>query len=388
MNDVQSASRGTQREPASGALPKPNIADITSAVRQHPDFAGHERVLAVSEPASGLDALIAIHDTTLGPALGGCRLATYESSEAALADALRLSRAMTYKAAVAGVALGGGKAVMRKTPAFRATEALFRAFGRALEALDGRYITGEDAGSTVREMDWIGAETRHVIGTTRLGGTPSSATATGVLAGMKAAVAHRLGYERMAGVTVAVQGLGGVGMVLCELLAAEGARLVVADIDPARCDEARRRIEARVVAPAEIHRIPADVFAPCALGGVLDDASVPALRCAVVAGAANNQLRHSGIAGELRRRGILYAPDYVINAGGLIAAFMSLSGYRPGDDAVLARVRGIASILTAMARRADAEGRTPAAVADLIAEERIAAGRAAPGAAQKRRTGT
>ncbi|MPY71277.1 MAG: hypothetical protein GEU92_14465 [Alphaproteobacteria bacterium] len=364
------------------------IVDITSAARQHPDFARHERVLMVTEPSSGLDAIVAIHDTTLGPALGGCRIAAYESPGEALADVLRLSRAVTCKAAVAGLALGGGKAVVRGRPGFRPAEALFRAFGRALESLGGRYITGEDVGSTAREMDWIEAETRHVIGTTRLGGTPSSTTAAGVLAGMRAAVAHRLGTDRLAGATVTVQGLGGVGMVLCELLAAEGARLIVADIDPARCEEARRRLKARIVDPAEIHRIPADVFSPCALGGVLNDGTVAALRCAVVAGAANNQLRHPEIAETLRRSDILYAPDYVINAGGLIAAFLSLKGYRPGDAAVLARVREIGSTLTGIVRRAEAKDQSPAAVADLLAEERIAARHAARGATVERRTGT
>jgi leucine dehydrogenase len=349
-----------------GALPM--IEDVSSEARGHPRHDGHERVLRVRDPVVGLDGFIAIHDTTLGPALGGCRMARYGSDREALGDALRLSVAMTYKAAaMAGLDLGGGKAVLHTV---EPSPALFRSFGRAVESLGGRYITGEDVGTSVREMDWIAQQTPHVIGTSALG-DPSPMTAKGVACGIRAAVRHRLGAGSLDGVTVVVQGLGHVGSALVELLAAEGARLVVADVDPARCTAVRERHAAVVVDPLEIHAVRADVFAPCALGGALDARTVPELCCAVVAGAANNQLDRKETAELLRERNILYAPDYVINAGGLIAAALSRAGHRMGSPEVDARIAGITTTLTHVFKRADAEGRPPLLIADRMADERI-----------------
>jgi leucine dehydrogenase len=347
-----------------------SVRDITIDARRHPDFAEHERVFAVHEPSTGLDAFIAIHDTTLGPALGGCRMAVYPSRDAALGDALRLSQAMTYKAALAGLDVGGGKMVVIANGLAK-SEALFRAVGRAVESLHGRYVTGEDVGTSVREIDWIAKATSHVIGTSRLG-DPSPMTAVGVVSAIKVAVRHRLGRDELAGLTVAVQGLGNVGRSLCEQLAGENARLIVADIDPSRCDNLRRSIPATQVDPAEIHRAAADVFAPCALGGILNHQTVAELRCPIVVGSANNQLGNPEIAKRLRQRGILYAPDYVVNAGGLIAAVLSRAGHAAGGAAMLSRVRAIGETLNEIFRRADQAGRSPADIADELSEERIA----------------
>jgi leucine dehydrogenase len=277
---------------------------------------------------------------------------------------------MTYKAALAGLDVGGGKMVIVANGSLK-TEALFRAVGRAIESLHGRYVTGEDVGTSVREINWIAKTTSHVIGTSRLG-DPSPMTAVGVLSAIKFAARHRLGCGELAGLTVAVQGLGNVGRSLCERLSGEGARLIVADIDPSRCKSLCRSIPATQVGPDEIHRVAADVFAPCALGGILNHRTIAELRCPIVAGSANNQLENPEIADALRQRGILYAPDYVVNAGGLIAAVLSRAGHAAGGATMLSRVRGIGETMNEIFRRADETGRSAAAIADEMAEERIA----------------
>ena len=351
------------------------ILDITDEARRLPAFSDHAQVLEVRAEGFDIPAFVALHDTTLGPPLGGCRVVPYATRADALTDALRLSRGMTYKAAVAGLDLGGGKTAIALPPGVSLPEPFFRAFGRAIEALGGCYITGEDAGTSVREMDWIGRETDHVIGTSTRGGDPSPMTALGVHAGIRAAARHRLGSSALAGITVAVQGLGHVGQALCDRLAADGAQLIVADIDPGRVEAVVRRLGAETVPVGDIHRVRAEVFAPCALGAVLNPTTVAELRCAIVAGSANNQLARAADGAALQRRRILYAPDYVVNAGGLISAAVGLGGEVAGGPAAQRRVARIGPVLATIFERAAAEGVAPEAVADRLAEERLRAGR-------------
>ncbi len=344
----------------------------------HAEFDGHEEVHFLHHRESGLRAIVALHDTTLGPAIGGCRMWPYASDAEALADVLRLSRGMTYKTAMAGLAFGGGKSVVIGDPRRDKSPALLRAFGRAVESLAGRYYTGEDVGTAPADMDIAGGVTRYVLGRSEGGsGDPSPMTARGVLLGIRVAVRHRLGRDRLQGITVAVQGLGHVGMSLAGLLAEEGARLVVADLDPARSEEAARRFGARVVDGTEILSVPCEVLAPCALGGVIDDHSLPRLRCAVIAGAANNQLAAPRHGDGLHERRILYAPDYVINAGGVIniAEELHPEGYRRERALDRLGVIGerLAEVFTRAARRDEPTHR----VADAMAREILAAARRA-----------
>lgn len=341
---------------------------------QHPSFDGHERICFFSESKSGLRAIIAIHDTTLGPALGGCRMWAYADGGDPLDDVLRLSRGMTYKNALAGLPLGGGKAVIVADPATDKSPALFEAFGRAVDSLGGRYITGEDVGVSDVDMEVVARRTAHVRGIRATGlGDPSPFTAWGVFCAMRAAVRYRWGKPSLEGLTVGVQGLGHVGSRLAALVRADGARLIVGDIDAAKVEAARRRLDAVIVAADTVHAADIDVFAPCALGGGLNESTIPEIRAAIVCGAANNQLRTPADGLALAARGILYAPDYLVNAGGVIA----IAPDRPGidADAMKNRVARIGDTLTAVLRRAEAEGASPEQVADRLAEERIAAGR-------------
>ena len=282
---------------------------------------GHERVLFCSNPDVGLRAIIAVHSTVLGPGLGGVRMWPFHDLDEALRDVLRLSRGMTYKAAAAGLALGGGKAVILGDPKRDKSEALFRCFGRYVNELGGLYITAEDVGTEIEDMEVIYQESRWVTGVSPAhggGGDPSPVTALGVFEGIQAALEHCFGDAGLNGRSVAVQGLGNVGHYLVALLQGEGARVLGSDPDPDNAARARE-CGVKLVAVEEIYDAECDVFAPCALGAVLDDRTIPRLRCRVVAGAANNQLddeeRHGAL---LEERGILYAPDFVINAGGLI----------------------------------------------------------------------
>lgn len=294
-------------------------------VFSHPEFDGHERVVFVHDAESGLEAIIAVHDTTLGPALGGCRLWRYPSEAEALTDVLRLSRGMTYKSALAGLPLGGGKSViladgraLRREP--KRAEALFRAFGRAVEQLGGLYTAAEDVGTSVADLELVGQETAHVAGVAAgQAGDPSPYTAYGVFRGLQAAVEYRLGRKDLKGLRVAVQGLGHVGAGLCEHLAEAGARLIVADLDAERVRQVAERHGAERERPETILAANCDVVAPCALGAVLNDETIAALKASVVAGAANNQLAEPRHGELLRRKGVLYAPDYLVNAGGIIA---------------------------------------------------------------------
>ncbi|GIW71062.1 MAG: leucine dehydrogenase [Planctomycetota bacterium] len=290
----------------------------------------HEQVVFCNEESSGLRAIIAIHDTTLGPALGGVRMYPYASEEDALIDVLRLSKGMTYKASVAGLNLGGGKAVIIGDPKKDKSEALMRAFGRFVETLGGRYITAEDVGTDVRDMEYVLAETRHVVGVSVAhggSGDPSPVTAYGVWRGIQACVAAALERTSLEGLHVAVQGLGKVGYWLAKHLVDNGARVTGCDLDQERAAQVQSELGIELVPPESIFDVPCDVFSPCAMGGVINDDSLERLQCKIIAGAANNQIAEERHGRALEERGILYAPDFVINAGGLINVYCEIDGY-------------------------------------------------------------
>jgi leucine dehydrogenase len=342
-----------------------------------PEFDAHERVCFGYDAASGLRAIIALHSTALGPAAGGCRLWPYADTGAAVADVLRLSRGMSYKNAMAGLPLGGGKAVIIAAPRQAKTPALFEAFGRFVDDLNGRYITAEDVGTTIADMSQVARVTRYVAGLGRApgeaGGDPGPKTALGVFLGIKAAVRFRLGRSDLQGVRVAVQGLGGVGFHLCRMLAQEGAALTVADVRASVVQQATQEFGARAVGVNDLLSQDADVLAPCALGAVLDAVSIPKLRARIIAGAANNQLAQGQDGQALSAAGILYAPDYVINAGGIISVSREYQGGAT-EAQVIADIQGIPVRLTEIFERARRENRTTNAVADEMARE-ILAGR-------------
>ncbi len=341
------------------------------------DFADHDQVSFCRDRSAGLFAIIAIHDVTLGPAAGGCRMWPYASEEEAIRDALRLSRGMTYKNVMAELPHGGGKSVILGDPRTDKSEALLRAFGRFVESLGGRYIAAEDVGMTADDMDIVAGETHHVAGSnrSRASGDPSPFTAHGVFAALRVAVEHQLQRSSLEGLRVALQGVGSVGMHLCRLLHEQGAELVVADVDPEAVAEAVARFGARAVGPEDIYAEDVDVFAPCALGAVLDDESVAKLRASLVVGAANNQLARPHHGDELARRGVLYAPDYVVNAGGIINVAAEIAGdYDP--DAVLERAERIGERLREILCQAQIKGEAPFRVADAMAHEKLEAARA------------
>jgi leucine dehydrogenase len=334
-----------------------------------PDFDNHELVAFGSDAESGLKAVIAIHNSNLGPALGGCRMWPYTDDDAALRDVLRLSRGMTYKAALAGLPYGGGKSVIISDPRTQKTEALLRAMGRFVDSLGGRYHTAEDVGTTVADMDVLRKETRYAHGFSASSGDPSPATAYGVFMGLKAAVKFSRGADDLDGLTVALQGLGNVGRRLARYLADAGAKLIVADINVKAVEQAVHDFGATAVAPDAIHRAKADVFSPCALGAILNDKTIPELGAGIVAGAANNQLAEPRHGAALKARGVLFAPDYVVNAGGLIDIHVGEAG---GDEkAVLERTARIyATALEVFKRAAEVDAPT-GVVADRMAEERF-----------------
>ena len=334
---------------------------------------GHEEVIFCQNKDVGLRAIIAIHDTTLGPALGGTRMWPYKTEEEALLDALRLSRAMTYKAAAAGLNLGGGKAVIIGDPKTDKSEALFRAFGRFVESLKGRFITGEDVGIDVNDIEYMYMETRYVSGLSPAhggGGDPAPVTAFGVIQGMQACVQEKLGRDSLKGLSVAVQGLGHGGFNLAARLLEEGAHVIGADIDPEKVERARSELKIEIASPEEIYDVDADIFAPCALGAVLNDHTIPRMRFKIIAGAANNQLEEDRHGVELHRRGILYAPDYVINAGGLINVYVELEGY--DRERALRMTRGIYYNLRRVFDISRRENIPTFQAADRLVEERIA----------------
>lgn len=292
----------------------------------------HEKVLHCTDPDSGLHAFVAIHDTTLGPALGGCRMWNYPTAQEALADALRLSAGMTAKSALAGVPFGGGKAVIMGDSRIAKTPEMMRAFGRFVESLEGQYISGEDVGISPADMMLAAQETDHIVGLPEgqfASGDPSPITAELVFRCTKGAAAQVFGAERLDGRTVAIQGLGHVGMVLAHLLHRAGAQIVAADRNAEVVERARQELDAAIVAPEEIHRTQADILAPCALGGVLNARTIPEVRAKLVCGSANNQLTDRACAQALQDRGITYCPDFVVNSGGLIS--VAREALRIGD---------------------------------------------------------
>ena len=297
--------------------------EIFELMREHE----HEQVVFCYDPVSGYRGIIAIHNTTLGPALGGTRFWNYASDQDALTDVLRLSRGMTYKSAAAGLNLGGGKAVIIGDPKVKRREMIFRTHGRFVESLKGRYITAEDVGTSVEDMDYVHMETEYVTGLAGRSGDPSPVTAYGTYRGIKACARVRYGSDDLDGVSIAVQGVGHVGYYLCGDLASEGARLIVTDIDEDRVRRVVDEFGATPVAPDEIYRVDAQVFAPCALGAVVNDETLPHFRFDIIAGAANNQLAEERHGRDLKDREILYAPDYVINAGGVINVYGELNGW-------------------------------------------------------------
>jgi leucine dehydrogenase len=326
------------------------------------------------DAASGMRAIVAIHDTRLGPALGGCRFLAYEKDEDALVDALRLARGMTYKAALAGLPHGGGKAVLiRPRTAHFDRAALFRAFGRFVDNLRGHYITAEDSGTGLEDMEVIHSVTKHVMGVDRShggSGDPSPFTALGVRRGIEACVKLRLGRDSLKGVHVAIQGVGHVGYHLCKELQAAGAALSVADVDPLKAERAQREFGAAIVPLDQIFEVACDVLAPCALGSALNDQTIPRINATIVAGAANNQLAEPRHGDALNQRGILYAPDYAINAGGLINVAMEVNGYDEAE--ARARTMRIYDTIYEIAERSTKSLTPTYLVADLLVEEKLA----------------
>lgn len=288
---------------------------------------GHEQLVMCHDKSSGYRGIIAIHDTTLGPALGGTRFWHYANDEEALVDCLRLARGMTYKNAVAGLNLGGGKAVIIGDNRTARREMLFRAHGRFVESLGGRYVTAEDVGTSTADMDFVHMETDYVAGLATRSGDPSPVTARGVFRAIQASAKHRWGSDSVAGKTIAVQGLGNVGHYLCRELHAAEAKLIVTDIDAGRIKRVVSECGAKAVEPDAIYGVQADIFAPCALGGIINDTTIAQLRVEIVSGGANNQLLEERHGVELERRGILYAPDFVANAGGVINVYSELAGW-------------------------------------------------------------
>jgi leucine dehydrogenase len=332
---------------------------------------GHEQVLLSHDPSCGYFGIIAIHDTTLGPALGGTRFWQYSTTDEAITDALRLARGMTYKSAVAGINLGGGKSVIIGDNKRTDREALFRAHGRFIETLGGRYITAEDIGTSPADMEFIKLETDHVAGLLGLSGDPSPVTAFGVYVGMKAAAKFRWGSDRLAGKTVAVQGAGKVAYHLMQHLHGEGSKLIVTDIDEEKVKRAVQEFGARPVPPNAIDGQEADIFSPNALGAVINDETLPRLKVEIIAGGANNQLAEDRHGDELERRGIVYAPDYVINGGGVINVYGEL--HRWPVERAKKKAGEIYDTLLRIFEMAKREKIPTYKAADRLAQQRIAA---------------
>ena len=343
-----------------------------------PDFDHHETVAFFDDKKTGLKAIIAIHSTALGPACGGTRMYPYASADAALTDALRLARGMSYKNAIADLPLGGGKAVILGNPATDKSDAKFAAYADAINSLGGRYVTAMDVGILPPDMPVIARGTKFIAGYDQPGkanGDSGPATALGVFLGLKAAVKHRLGVDTTKGLRVAIQGLGKVGMGVAKRLHAEGARLIVADTNGDAVKHAVETLDALAIAPDQIVTCACDVLSPNALGAIFNDQSIPRLHAGVIAGGANNQLARDPHGAMLRDRDILYAPDYVINGGGIIRVAAQIENW--SDAEVERRVLGIADTLTAIFTRAAKDGEPTNVIADRMAVERIARGKKA-----------
>jgi leucine dehydrogenase len=330
---------------------------------------GHEQVVFSHDPSCGYFGIIAIHDTTLGPALGGTRVWPYGSTDEALRDVLRLSRGMTYKSAVAGLNLGGGKAVIIADPKRPDRESLFRAHGRFVETLGGRYITAEDVGTSPTDMEFVKRETQHVAGLLSLSGDPSPVTSYGVYVGLKAMAKLKWGKDSLAGKTIAVQGAGKVAFYLMKHLKEEGAKLITTDIDADKVKRVVDELGATAVAPDAIYDVQADIFAPCALGAVINDDTIKRLKVEIVAGGANNQLAETRHGIELEKKGILYAPDYVINGGGVVNVFGELQGWT--HERAKRKAQEIYDTILRVFAIASRDGVPSFEAADRLAEERI-----------------
>lgn len=333
---------------------------------------GVPEVHSFHDPASGLRAFIAIHSTALGPAVGGCRCLPYPDERSALTDALRLASGMSYKAALAGLALGGGKSVVMQPDGDYDRPALYRAFGRAVDSLGGRYIAAVDSGTQLDDLDEVASQTGHVWGNHVDGLDPSPLTVDGVLACLQTALQHQLGRNDVAGLHCAIQGVGHVGATLARRLSAAGARLTLADADAGRVRQLAAELGAETVAADAIYAVSCDAFLPCALGGVLNANTIEQLATRLIVGSANNQLAEPEDAHRLHGRGITYVPDYLANAGGLICLAMGHAG--EGHQRINQRVAAIGNTLADILRDADAQGVTPSEMADRHAEQRLAGG--------------
>jgi leucine dehydrogenase len=329
----------------------------------------HEQVLFARDTESGYRGIIAIHSTALGPAVGGTRFWNYATVEEALTDALRLSRGMTYKTALPGLPFGGGKSIIIGDNKTSDREALFRAHGRFVETLQGRYITAEDVGTSPADMEIVRLETRHVAGLNGLSGDPSPYTARGVFRAMQAAAKFLWGTDELSGVTVALQGCGHVGYNLAKMLHEAGAKLVITDVDDSSLSRVSEEFDAETVPPTKIFSVHADIFAPCALGGVINDETIPQLKAQIIAGAANNQLLAERHGEMLRERNILYAPDYVANAGGVLNGCVELLGWNA--ELASRKVDEIYDTILTIFEAAKAQGIAPNQAADRLVEERL-----------------
>ncbi|WP_299006581.1 Glu/Leu/Phe/Val dehydrogenase dimerization domain-containing protein [uncultured Shewanella sp.] len=340
------------------------------AVLNHISIDEHEQVLTCHDEESGLRAIVAVHNTKLGPAVGGCRMWNYASEAEALDDVLRLSRGMTYKNALAGLKMGGGKSVIIADPKTKNREALFRAFGRFIHTLEGRYYSAEDVGTTTSDIMIAHQETPYMAGLEGKSGDPSPYTALGTYLGIKAAVKHQRNLDSLKGLTISVQGVGHVGYYLCRHLHEDGAKLIVTDIHQANIDRVVNEFGALAVKPDDIYHQNVDIYAPCALGATINDHTIPQLKATIVAGCANNQLSEPRHGEQLKSLGILYAPDYVINAGGIINVSFE-KDYNA--DLATKKVKEIYHTLLSIFQQADAENKTTAEVADDMAQSIIAA---------------
>lgn len=334
----------------------------------HPDFDDHEQVVFISERMSGLKAIIAIHDTKLGPSLGGCRVWRYDNENEALWDVLRLSYGMSYKAAISNLALGGGKAVILADPKTKKTPEMMQAFGQAVEQLAGRYITAKDVGTSVKDMDIIAGATRHVVGLSSGEGDPSPYTALGVFLAIKATVKRRFNSD-LNGVTVSVKGLGNVGYDLCDRLHKVGAKLIVSDIREDIVQKAKDAFEAQSASVDDIIYADADVFAPCAMGADLSHETIPKIKAKIICGGANNQLKEQSDDELLIKNSITYCPDYLVNAGGLIS--VSRIPLSMNEEQVLAKINEIPSTLNQIFDLAEEQSEATGHVADQIAMQKM-----------------
>lgn len=333
-----------------------------------------EQVVFCQDKNSGLKAIIAIHDTTLGPALGGTRMWQYKNEEEALNDAMRLARGMTYKNAAAGLNLGGGKAVIIGDAKTDKSPELFRAFGRYVQSLSGRYITAEDVGTTVDDLDVIFSETDYATGTSNVGssGNPGPVTAYGIYKGMKATAKEAFGSDSLSGKTIAVQGVGNVAYRLCSYLHEEGANLIVTDIHKEAVDRAVKDFGAKAVDPDDIYSVECDIYSPCALGGIINDETIKKIKAKAIAGSANNQLLTDAHGEMLYQKGIIYAPDYVINSGGVINVADELLPNGYNQERAMSKVETIYDSLTKVYEIANRDQISTSVAADRMAEERIA----------------